>query len=423
MPAAMDSADALLRLLAALLLGGLIGAERERSGAVAGERHFAGVRTFPLFALLGAAIALASGGLGTAVIAGFAGVAALVIASYLRTSVRDPGTTTEVAALATYWIGVLAGVGALLVAGAVGLGVVGLLAAKERLETFSRALTRDELSAVLGLAVISMIILPILPDAPYGPWGVWNPRRLWTMVVLVCGLSFVAFVAMRVLGRAQALYLSGLLGGLVSSTAATVAFANRSAATSRDEVPLAVASGLASLVMLVRIGVLCAVVQPRLLLVLAPELATTLAAGTLAAGVVARRARPPASVPDTAEFTNPFRLTEALKFTLFYALVLLLVRAAGTYLGTTGITVAAALSGLTDVDAITLSLAGPSGDTLPPRLAAGGIAIAMLANTLAKAAYAAWLGSPTYRRAILPMLGVVLVVGTAGLFVWDLLPW
>ncbi|HXV85900.1 MAG TPA: DUF4010 domain-containing protein, partial [Gemmatimonadales bacterium] len=249
---ATEPGEALLRLLAALLLGGLMGVERERSAAAAGVRQFAGVRTFPLLSLLGSALTLVSGEVGAVVIVGFAGIAALVIASYLRTSGADPGTTTEVAALAAYWVGVMTGAGALLVAGAVGIGVVALLATKERLEAWSRALTREELSAVLTLAVISVVILPLLPDAPYGPWGVWNPRSLWLMVVLVCGLSFTAFVAMRVLGGSPGLYLSGLLGGLVSSTAVTVAFAARSVSVPRHEGAFAVASGLASLVMLIR---------------------------------------------------------------------------------------------------------------------------------------------------------------------------
>jgi uncharacterized membrane protein (DUF4010 family) len=414
--------EALLRLLAALLMGGLIGAERERSAAAAGERQFAGVRTFPLIALLGAGIALVSGGVGAAVIVGFAGVAGLAVASYLRTSGSDPGTTTEVAALATYWIGVMAGVGALVVGGAVGIGVVALLATKERLEAFSRALSRDELSAVLGLAVITVIVLPILPDAPYGPWGVWNPRRLWFMVVLVCGLSFVAFVAMRLLGGARGLYLSGLLGGLVSSTAVTVAFATRSR-TSPHATALAVATGLASLVMLVRIAVLCAVVQPTLLPVVGPEIATVLVAGAVVVALVARRVDRGAQQAEAAQVTNPFRLAEALKFTALYALVLLLVQASGTYLGTPGITVTAALSGLTDVDAITLSLAGSSEETVTAQIAAGGISIAMLANTLSKGAYAAWFGSRAYRGPAILMLSVVLVAGTIGLFVWELVPW
>jgi len=419
---AVPPGEALLRLLAALLLGGLIGVERERSAAAAGVRQFAGVRTFPLFAVLGSAIALVSGDIGAAVIVGFVGIAALVIAAYLRTSGTDPGTTTEVAALAAYWVGVMAGVGALLVAGAVGIGVVALLATKERLEAWSRALTREELSAVLGLAVISVIILPMLPDAPYGPWGVWNPRILWLMVVLVCGLSFAAFVAMRVLGGSPGLYLSGLLGGLVSSTAVTVAFATRSAATTRHDMALAIASGLASLVMLVRIALLCGVVQPSLLLTLAPEVAVVLAAGAAALALLVRRVPSKDTAGDAPELSNPFRLTEALKFTVFYAVVLLVVRAADTYLGSTGLAVAAGIAGLTDVDAITLSLAGASGVSLSASTAAGGIVIAMLANTVAKGAYAGWLGSAAYRRHLLPVFGAMFVAGVAGLFLWDLIP-
>ncbi len=208
----------LLRLVVAAALGGLIGIERERAEGT-GSPQFAGVRTFPLFSVLGAVLALASGQIGPAVIAGFVAVAALVVVSYLRSSRSDIGTTTETAALATYWVGVLAGAGALLLAAVLGIGMTVLLASKERLEAFPRGLSRDEVQAALVLAVIAAVVLPLLPDARYGPWGVWNPRHLWGMVVLVCGLSFVAFVGMRIWGEARGLYASGLLGGLVSSTA------------------------------------------------------------------------------------------------------------------------------------------------------------------------------------------------------------
>jgi uncharacterized membrane protein (DUF4010 family) len=404
---------ALLRLLVAALLGGLVGVERERSEKERGIHHFAGVRTFPMFALLGAGLTVASGGAGAVAAAGFLGLAALVIVSYLRTSREDVGVTTEVAALATYMVGVLAGVGALVVAGAVGIGVTVLLAGKQRLEAFPRALTREELGATLTLAVIAAIVLPVLPDARYGPWGVWNPRTLWAMVVLVCGLSFVAFVAMRLLGTGRGLYLSGLLGGLVSSTAATVSFATRSREAAAHAAPLAGAAGLASLVMLVRVGVLTAVANPGLLTRLGPFLGLSVAGGALALILLLRRA--PLAGDQSPQVTNPFRLSEALKFAAVYAIVLLVVEGASRYLGTWGVVVAAVLAGLTDVDAITLSLAGAVGATLPPGAAAAAIAIAALSNTMAKAAYAVWLGSPAFRRAMLPVLGAAFAAGAAAL--------
>lgn len=404
---------ALLRLLVAALLGGLIGVERERAETERGGRHFAGVRTFPMFAMLGAGLVLASRGVGALVAAGFLGLAALVIVSYTRTSrAGDIGATTEVAALATYAAGVLAGAGALLVAGSVGIGVAVLLAGKQRLEAFPRALTREELGAALTLAVIAAIILPVLPDARYGPWGVWNPRALWLMVVLVCGLSFVAFVAMRIWGTTRGLYLSGLLGGLVSSTAVTVSFATRSRETEAEARPLAAGAGIASLVMLVRVAILTAVANRDLLVPLTPFLGLSLAGGALALLALARRAPAATGVPPV---TNPFRLTEAVKFAAAYGLVLLIVEAAGRYLGAWGIVAAAVLAGLTDVDAITLSLATGGGGGLTPAGVAGTIALAALSNTAAKAAYGAWLGAPAFRRTLLLVLGCAFLAGGSAL--------
>ena len=406
---------ALLRLLVAGLLGGLIGVERERADDGAGE-HFAGVRTFPVFAALGAALTVLSAEIGLAVVSGFAAAAALVVVSYARSTSRgDVGATTEIGALTTYWIGVAAGAGAFVFAGALGIGLTVLLAAKQRLEAFPRAMSRAELEATLTLAVIAAVILPILPDRGYGPWGVWNPRRLWLMVVLVCGLSFVAFVAMRFWGRRRGLALSGVLGGLVSSTAATVSFAQRSRQAPAAGRALAVAAGLASLVMLARVATLTAVAAPALLAAIGPFLAAAGVGGGVAVLIVARRAsRDDGPAPELA---NPFELKSAMKFALAYAVVLVAVEAAGRLLGTWGVLAAAIVAGLTDVDAITLSLASLSGLEIDPGTAALGIALGALSNTGAKAAYAAWLGAPAFRRSMLLVLGSAFIAGAAALVV------
>jgi uncharacterized membrane protein (DUF4010 family) len=405
---------ALLRLLVAALLGGLIGVDRERAEMRHAREQFAGVRTFPLFGLLGATLALIAGQIGVVVVSGFAAVAALVIASYLRTS-RDGavGATTETAALITYWIGVLAGAGALLPAGVVGIGVAVLLASKQRLEAFPRALSSEELAAALMLAAIAVIVLPLLPDARYGPWGVWNPRHLWGMVVIVSSLSFAAFIGMRVWGSARGLYIGGLLGGLVSSTAAMVSFAGRSREEPEHAVPLAVAAGLASLVMLVRVGLLAGMAGPRVLPFLAPFLVAALAGGSLAAAGAIRRA--PAVSETAPRVANPFHLEQAIRFALLYGLVQLAVAAASRYLGAWGVVAAAVLAGLTDVDAITLTLAGLAGTALSPPAAAWTIALAVSSNTIAKAAYGAWLGTRAFRLTAFIVLGSALAAGLAAL--------
>ena len=406
----------LLRLLVAALLGGLIGMERERSASLGGERRFAGVRTFPLFALLGAGITLISGEIGLAVVAGFLAVAALAVGSHLRTSTEaEIGTTTETAALATYWIGVIAGAGALLMAGALGVVVAALLAGKERLQAFPRALTREELQSVLTLAVLAVVILPVLPNADYGPFGSWNPRRLWLYVVLVSGLSFVAFVGMRFLGAARGLYVTGLLGGLVSSTATTVSFAGRSKETPEHSTKLAVAGGMASLVMLLRVAILISLVEPTVLPYVIPFL---VAFGIAGGGVIVFLARrPQPDVDAEPKVSNPFQLTHALRFAALIALVFLVVNAANEWLGTGGLFAAAILAGLADLDAITLSMAGLAGDELTPRLAAGGIAAAALSNAVAKTAYATWLGSASYRKSMFAILGAAFVAGLAALLI------
>jgi uncharacterized membrane protein (DUF4010 family) len=412
--------EALLRLLVAGLIGGLIGVERERAAHESGEEMFAGVRTFPLFALLGASLTVVTGEMGSAVVAGFLAVAALAVAAYWRTSsIKRAGMTTEVAALATYWIGAIAGAGALVLAAAIGITIAVLLAAKERLESLPRTMSREELRATLTLAVLAAVILPLLPDQNYGPWGVWNPRGLWIVIVLVCGLSFAAFLAVRFWGERRGVYVTGVLGGLASSTAVTVSLASQSR-SAPNGAALAVGAGLASTVMLVRVAVLVAVAGPVVLPRLGPFLGAAAVGGILAIAFLARRS--PSDATKGATLTNPFQLREAIRFGVIFALVLLVVEAARHYLGSWGIVAASFLAGFVDVDAITLSLSGMSGRGMPVEIAAGGIAVAVLANTAAKMGYSAWRGSPGYRKGVALILGATLAAGLIALVALGLRP-
>jgi uncharacterized membrane protein (DUF4010 family) len=410
---------ALLRVLVAGLLGGLIGMERERAAQVAGEEMFAGVRTFPLFAILGASLTVVTGTIGPAVVAGFLAVTALAIVAYWRTSSRErAGSTTESAALATYWVGAMAGAGALVLAAAVGITIAVLLAAKERLEALPRAMSREELRATLTLAVLAAVVLPLLPDQDYGPWGVWNPRKIWLVIVFVCGFSFAAFLAVRFWGAKKGVYITGLLGGLASSTALTVSFASQSRDEEGSSTPLAIGVGLACLLMLFRVAVLVGVAGPAVLPRLWPFLAAAALGAIVAIVVLIRRAR---SAPaQESGLKNPFRLQEALRFAFIFALVLLAVEAARHYLGTWGVLVASLLAGFVDVDAITLSLSGLSAHGMAVETAAGGIAVAVLANTVSKAAYAAWRGSDEFRKGVTMILGASFAAGLVTMLVLGL---
>ena len=225
-------------------------------------------------------------------VAGFVAVVAIALVSYQAScKAGHVGATTEIAALVTFTLGALAGSGQMLIAGATGVAVAVLLAIKPRIERLSRAMTEEELAAVLQLAVISAIVLPLLPDKGYGPWQVWNPFKIWMVVVLVSAVSFAGFVAVRWKGEKAGLYWAAGLGALVSSTATTVAMAQRSrevGADSRQANRIVAATVLASVVMCGRLLALVTAVQPPLLPRLAIPLGAMIVVG-LAAVVLFHR--------------------------------------------------------------------------------------------------------------------------------------
>lgn len=411
MPPTIDSLE---RLLVALLVGLLVGLDRERAEVRKGRKLFAGIRTFPLIALLGAALSLLRFEFGPLpLVAGLAAVAAIALVSY-RQSLRkgDVGATTEIAALATFALGALAGAGQLIVAGATGVAVAVLLVTKPRLERLSRAISEAELSAVLELAVITAIVLPLLPDRGYGPWGALNPFRIWLVVVLVSAVSLAGFVAIRWKGERAGVFLSAALGALVSSTATAAALAQRSRETPDYAPTLAAASTLASSVMCARIGVFVLVVRPALLARLAPALGVMAAIGTVATLLLARgKVERPAGAREP-QVQNPFSLRAALVFGAIYAGAVLLVRAASAWLGSSGTLLAAGVSGLVDVDAVSLALARGA-ETVGLDQAAIGIVIACASNNLFKAGIGVARGAGRFRRDFAFALAAMTLAGAA----------
>ena len=416
-----DSAAVVLeRLLVALMIGILIGLDRERAEVRKARQIFAGVRTFPLVALAGAIPVLLVERVGPLLLAvSLLAIAAIAVVSYVRSSASgDIGATTEVAAVATFLLGSLAGAGELVVAGACGVAVAILLVAKPKLEGFSRALTPEELTAALELAVITVIVLPLLPNRGYGPWHVLNPREIWLVVVLVTALSFVGFVAMRLLGERRGMQVTGAVGGLVSSTAVTMAMAERSRADESLARPAAAAALVASSIMPIRIAVLAGAVNAGILPRLLPMVAAMTLAGLVAAWVLSRR-RPDETAPSGAKIRNPFSVVAALSFAAIYGVVLMVVRGAGEWFGAGGTYAAAGLSAVADVDAVTIAFSrlGP-GATLW-QMPAAAVAVAAVVNTIVKLGIGVTMGGGRFRRYVAVSLGAEAAAGAvAGIAVY-----
>jgi len=410
-----SAAVVLERLLVAILIGILIGLDRERAEVRKARQIFAGVRTFPLVALAGAIPVLLVRDVGPLLLAvSLLAIAAIAVVSYVRSSATgDVGATTEVAAVATFLLGALAGAGQLIVAGACGVAVAVLLAAKPKLEAFSRALTGEELVAALELAVITVIVLPLLPRRGYGPWHVLNPFEIWMVVVLVTALSFVGFVAMRLLGERRGMVVTGAVGGLVSSTAVTMAMAGRSRGGETLGRAAATAAVVASSIMPLRVAVLAGAINVGILPRLLPVVGAMALAGLVAAWVLTRR-RPDEAAESGAGIRNPFSLRAALSFAVIYAVVLLVVRGASEYFGTGGTYAAAALSAVADVDAVTIAFArlGPGASLW--RDAAAAVTVATVTNTLVKLGLGAGMGAGRFRRYVAVSLAAMAVVGAAG---------
>jgi len=259
--------------------------------------------------------------------------------------------------------------------------------------------------------VVTVIVLPLVPNHGYGPWQVLNPFEIWGVVVLVSALSFAGFVAMRLLGEQRGLTVAGLLGALVSSTAVTVSMATQARASKALAGVAAGAAVLASTVMCLRVAVFAGAVNVGILPRLLPVVGSMTVAGAVAAWLLMRRAVPPPAESAGAKLTNPFSLTAAVTFGVIYALVLLIVRAADTYLGASGMYVAAALASLADVDAVSIAFARLGGESPSWHAPALAVAIAMVTNTLVKLGIALTMGAGVFRRYVATALGVMALVG------------
>jgi uncharacterized membrane protein (DUF4010 family) len=386
-----------LRFALALALGFLVGLEREST-----KEHqklvFGGVRTHPIISLLGFGAAwLYQYGATFVLPVGLLALAGLTVVAYVA-KIREErfGTTSEISALLTYVTGALTLLADIWVAMALGIVNAILLSEKARLETYVEHLNRAEFLATLKFLLVTVIILPVLPDQEYTPFHL-NPAAIWKLVIIVSTVGFVGYVLIRRLGARLGLWVSGLLGGIVSSTALTVAMGRMAQRDSGRTLGALQAAIVAGAVMYLRILVILAIVAPAFVGVLWWKLAILSLIGVGLALSVRAHEEPDAD-RDVPGLENPFELTPALIFAGLFVALTAITAVVRNYAGETGVLTLAAFTGVVDIDPFILSLAGDR--DLAARVIVSGIILAMLSNTLAKGVYFSIL-VPASRRATL----------------------
>jgi uncharacterized membrane protein (DUF4010 family) len=407
-------------LSVAVLAGLAVGIERERSGHATGPAaRFAGTRTFLLLGLVGGVAGwlatVATVVLGAVILAG--GVA-LTVAAYVTASRQgreEIGATTEVAALAVLALGVVAGLGfPLLTSAATSIMVLALIE-KSRIHTLVERIGEVELSAALKFAVLALVILPLLPPGPFGPHDSIRPRGLWIIVLLLSGLNFIGYVARRALGPAWGSGLTGLLGGLVSSTAVTLSFgaqSRRQPTLGRALARGAIAANAVAIprALVVMAGLHSAVASDALRYLLLP----LVAGGGIVAWVIGRRPGKGPAPDESEEDRSPLRLASAVRMAVLFQLVLIALPEARRLWGASGVLSSAVIVGLTDLDALAVSMAQLARTGGEVELAALGFALGVVASTFFKTGVALLVGTGEFRRRTGSALLALALVAAAG---------
>jgi uncharacterized membrane protein (DUF4010 family) len=405
----------------ALLVGTLIGIERERHTQEHETPGIAGLRTFILYALFGALCGwLALEFRSPWVLgAGLLATSGVLLAGYVLTARLQPdnvGQTTEIAALATFLLGAVAAAGERELAAGIGVLIAAVLAYKQPLHGFVDRLDADDVYAALRLLIATFIVLPILPDEPLDPWEILAPQKLWLLVLMISTLSLVGYVLTRALGAHRGIPITGLAGGLASSTAVTLSLSRQSREPEYEQAGAAIVAGvlLAWTVSLGRVFVEVLVVNRALLPALLPPL---VAMALVCAGwalFLMRRAGKEGGDAQQVPLRNPFSLTSAMKFAAVFAIVLLVVKLVQLHAPAAGMYVVAAIAGTTDVDAMTLSMAQYA-RTNSAQVAAHAITIAILSNTLVKTGMVVVIGHASIRKSILAATATIIAAGVGAI--------
>jgi uncharacterized membrane protein (DUF4010 family) len=402
--------DALWHVVVAVLGGLAVGTERQWSGHASGDNaRFAGLRTFTMMGLVSGL----SGWWWTVGLAGpavvlLAGTVAIIALAYAQGSRRDVDATTEIAAIVVVAAGVMAGLGqTTLASGIIALTVL-LLVEKSQLHHLVGRIGETELLAAARFAAMAAIVLPLLPQeiGPFGPLGLIRPRQLWALVLFFSGLSFLGFLARRALGEHRGYAVAGVLGGLMSSTSVTLTFSRLSRTGDADGRALAAGVLGANVMLFPRVLLASAVLAPSLAAALWPAFVAPVVIGLVlfVRGLRATTATTRASRP-----TSPLELRAALQMAALFQVVMFGVALAENYFGDAGLYGSAAVLGLSDVDALTVSMAQRAAADTPAAVAATALTVGILANTLVKTGIALTVGRGPFRWMATAGLGLLAV--------------
>jgi uncharacterized membrane protein (DUF4010 family) len=407
----LTRSDFFIRLLVVSGIGFLLGLEREFNARQSGDKQFAGVRTFVFISLLGFI-----GGLLYYVVAAwllaivFLAVLLLVLISYFVTSQKgEVGGTTEIAALLAFLLGLMAFVGYVEESLVITVGVLVILSSKFQLHKAIGSIAPEEMYDFIRFVVLAILVFPFLPDEDYGPFKVINPHDIGLVILLISGIGFTGYMLMKFLGSGRGILITGIIGGLVSSTAVTWVFSRKSKETPALSTHCATAIMSASTVMVLRVIALVFLFNHALFYsLLVPLLVVFIAAVSITVFYYLRTDKSKHPVTELKK-ESPLQLKSALVFGLIYTLILLMVSYSKDRFGDEGILISSAISGITDIDAITISVSRLVGKSIELHIAQYAILIAAVCNTIVKMGIGIWAGSVELRKKVILGYSIIFI--------------
>lgn len=406
------------KLALAVVLGLLIGLEREIQSKRQLKYLFGGIRTFPIIALFGSLSAYIAKEFQSPLIiaVAFVVIAALIGIVYSYDVYRKGhiGITSELSALAIFFIGVILVFFPDIIGILAAILILILLTFKESMHRFSAHIHDKELYAVIKFMIITFVVLPILPDRAVDPWGLFNPYKTWLYAVVVSAISFAGYLAIKVIGPKKGIYTTGFIGGIYSSTSTSLVFAKLARENPVMALEYRNGSLLSYVGSIVKLVFLIAILNRDFVLTVLPALVAVVAIGLVWCAILIYRGKPVRKMPKALEMRNPFKLSYAVEFALFLSFILALSKVLPQYVGDSGIYLTSLIAGLGKIDAIGISMAEEVGLGLSSDLAVKAVILAVFISGLSKSVYATVFGGLQYAKKLAPYM---LMSGLGGVIV------